>query len=71
MPIGDSELILNADGSIYHLNLIPEDISDTIILVGDPNRVPLVSRHFDSIDLCNGIAIVEPGDWVRYHKISL
>ena len=51
MPIGDSELILNADGSIYHLNLIPEDISDTIILVGDPNRVPLVSRHFDSIDL--------------------
>ena len=33
MPIGESELILNADGSIYHLNLLPEDIAETVIVV--------------------------------------
>jgi uridine phosphorylase len=50
MPIPDSELILNRDGSIYHLNLLPDHISDTIITVGDPDRVALVSQHFDSIE---------------------
>ena len=45
-----SELILNPDGSIYHINLKPEQIADTIILVGDPNRVPRVSAHFDNIE---------------------
>lgn len=45
-----SELILNPDGSIYHLNLRPEQISDTIIFVGDQNRVPKVAKHFDTID---------------------
>src|SRR3989338_9434309 len=49
--IRESELILNSDGSIYHLNLLPEDIADTIILVGDPNRVKQVSRYFDRIDI--------------------
>lgn len=49
--IAPSELILNADGSIYHLNLRPDDIADTIIIVGDPNRVTQVSRHFDGIDI--------------------
>ncbi len=44
-----SELILNPDGSIYHLNLLPEDIADTIFFVGDPSRVKQVSRHFDRI----------------------
>lgn len=51
MAFRDSELILNADGGIYHLNLLPEDIATTIILVGDPDRVPLVSQHFDQIEL--------------------
>ncbi|MCR5886359.1 nucleoside phosphorylase [Hymenobacter sp. J193] len=50
MPIPESELILNRDGSVYHLNLVPDHISDTIITVGDPERVPLVSQHFDSIE---------------------
>jgi uridine phosphorylase len=50
MAIPDSELILNKDGSIYHLNLLPDHISDTIITVGDPDRVPSVSQHFDSIE---------------------
>lgn len=50
MPIKSSELILNPNGSIYHLNLLPENISNTIILVGDPDRVSRVSKHFDKID---------------------
>ena len=50
MPIKESELILNPDGSVYHLNLKPENVSNTIILVGDQNRVEKVSKHFDSIE---------------------
>lgn len=50
MPIKESELILNPDGSIYHLNLKPENIADTVIFVGDQNRVEKVTKHFDSID---------------------
>ena len=50
MPIKESELILNPDGSVYHLNLKPENISDTIILVGDQDRVAKVSRYFDSLE---------------------
>jgi uridine phosphorylase len=46
----ESELILNKDGSIYHLRLLPEHLSDTIITVGDPGRVHRVSQHFDDID---------------------
>lgn len=51
MPFGPSELILNADGSIYHLHLLPEDLADTIITVGDPARVAKVSSYFDTIDV--------------------
>jgi uridine phosphorylase len=51
MRIPESELILNLDGSIYHLNLLPEDIADLIIVVGDPDRVQMVSRYFDHIEL--------------------
>ncbi|WP_242206565.1 nucleoside phosphorylase [Aestuariivivens insulae] len=50
MSIKNSELILNPDGSIYHLNLKPEHIAETIILVGDQDRVEKVSKHFDSIE---------------------
>ena len=50
MPIKESELILNPDGSIYHLNLKPENIANTIIFVGDPYRVEKVTKHFDIID---------------------
>lgn len=48
--IESSELILNPDGSIFHLHLKPEQLSDTIILVGDPGRVDAVSSLFDSIE---------------------
>lgn len=53
-PIPESELILNPDGSVYHLNLLPEDIADTIIFVGDQDRVPEVSKHFDMIEIRKG-----------------
>ncbi len=54
MALSPSELILNADGSIYHLNLLPKDIAQTIITVGDPERVAQVSKHFDSIEIRKG-----------------
>lgn len=43
-----SELIINDDGSIFHLHLRPEQLADTVILVGDPGRVALVAEHFDT-----------------------
>jgi uridine phosphorylase len=46
-----SELILNGDGSIFHLKLFPQDIADTVILVGDPGRVQMVSAFFDDVEL--------------------
>ena len=50
MPIKESELILNPDGSIYHLNLRPEHISNDLIFVGDQDRVDQITQHFDSIE---------------------
>lgn len=49
--IESSELILNKDGSIYHLHLSPGEVAKNIILVGDPGRVSLVSSYFDKIEL--------------------
>ena len=49
--IAESELILNPDGSVYHLNLKPEHIATNIIFVGDQDRVPKVAAHFDSIEI--------------------
>jgi uridine phosphorylase len=48
--IQSSELILNPDGSVYHLNLKPENIAHNIIFVGDQNRVEKITQHFDSIE---------------------
>lgn len=48
--IQSSELILNEDGSIFHLHLKPDDIADTIILVGDPSRVNLIATYFDTVE---------------------
>lgn len=52
--IAQSDLIINSDASIYHLNLFPEDVGDIIITVGDQDRVAEVSKHFDSIDIKKG-----------------
>ncbi|MBW3467837.1 nucleoside phosphorylase [Arthrospiribacter ruber] len=48
--IPESELIINPDGSIYHLNLKPEHLASTVITVGDPDRVEKVSKYFDEIE---------------------
>jgi uridine phosphorylase len=50
MLIKESELILNPDGSVYHLNLKPENVAKTIIFVGDQDRVEKVTQYFDSIE---------------------
>ena len=49
--IGASELIINSDGSVFHLHLKPEELADTVILVGDPGRVELVSSFFDRVEV--------------------
>jgi uridine phosphorylase len=50
MAIQQSELILNPDGSVYHLNLKPEHIAHDIIFVGDQDRVEKITKHFDSVE---------------------
>ena len=47
MRIAESELIINSDGSVFHLHLKPEELADTVILVGDPGRVDMVSEFFE------------------------
>lgn len=54
MKIAESDLIINPDGSIYHLNLLPGDVADHVITVGDPDRVGEVSKYFDKIELKKG-----------------
>jgi len=49
--IPESEIVLNEDGSVYHLNLLPSEVADNVILVGDPDRVKEVSKHFDRVDI--------------------
>ncbi len=45
----DSELILNPNGSIYHLNLLPNQIAKNVIVVGDPERVAIIAKHFETV----------------------
>ncbi|MFY8005109.1 MAG: nucleoside phosphorylase [Chitinophagaceae bacterium] len=49
--IAESELIINSRGAVYHIDLTPDELADTIITVGDPDRVAAVSKHFDSIEV--------------------
>ncbi|MDB5206184.1 MAG: phosphorylase [Flavisolibacter sp.] len=49
-PIAESELIINARGAIYHLDVRPEEMAQTIITVGDPDRVEGVSKYFDEVE---------------------
>ena len=52
-PIADSELIINSDGSVFHLHIKPGQLADKVILVGDPGRVAVVKSFFDSIECEN------------------
>lgn len=45
--IPESELIINADGSAFHIHILPEDLADNVILVGDPGRVEMIASHLD------------------------
>ena len=46
-----SELLINSDGSVFHLHIKPEQLADKVILVGDPSRVSLVASHFENIEM--------------------
>ncbi len=50
-PILASELIVNGDGTVFHLHLLPEELADTVILVGDPGRVELIAAQFDRVEV--------------------
>ena len=49
--IEDSELIINADGSAFHLHLKPGEVADTVLLVGDPGRVDMIASYFDNTEV--------------------
>lgn len=51
MSLKSSEFIQNADGSVYHLRLLPEQLAETVITVGDPERVAAVTKYFDNIEV--------------------
>ncbi|NNJ89432.1 MAG: nucleoside phosphorylase [Eudoraea sp.] len=72
MHLGPSELILNEEGRIYHLNLLPEELSDLIILVGDPQRVSRVSQHFDSLEIAqHKREFITHTGWLKNKRISV
>ena len=50
-PIPASQLVLNAEGAVYHLNLHPDQLADNVIMVGDPGRIEMVASHFDKIEV--------------------
>ncbi|MCD6044947.1 MAG: phosphorylase [Gammaproteobacteria bacterium] len=72
MYISEADLILTADGRIYHLNSLPEELAPTVILVGDPNRVEKVSKHFDKIEVRqqNREMITHSG-WIGKHHLTV
>ena len=54
-----SELIINEDGSVFHLHVKPEQLADKVILVGDPGRVALVASHFENKEFDDGLLCME------------
>ncbi len=70
--IKESELIVNNDGTIFHLHLKPDQISDKIILVGDPARVDLVASNFDKLDLkVSNREFVTKTGWLNGERLSV
>ncbi len=65
-------LLTQSNGSIYHLALLPDELASTVILVGDPGRVPLVSRHFDRITTRKSHReFVTHTGWYQGHRLSV
>ena len=50
LPLEESELVINEDGSIFHLHLLPHQLAQTVLVVGDQGRVEQISKNFDSIE---------------------
>lgn len=71
-PIAESELVINKDGSIYHLHLHPEQIAETILIVGDQGRVQEISKHFDRVEyrVANREFLTHTG-YLGSHRISV
>jgi uridine phosphorylase len=70
--IEESELIINKDGSVFHLHLKPGEIADTIILVGDPGRVKTVASFFDEVDLeRKNREFVSVTGWFKGKRVSV
>ncbi len=68
----NSQLIVNDKGAIYHLNLRPQDIADTVIIVGDPGRVSMISAYFDRIDFQGqNREIVTHTGWIGNKHLSV
>jgi uridine phosphorylase len=70
--IKPSELIINPDGSIFHLHLKPGQIADTVIMVGDPARVDMVTAHFDEIELrVQNREFITVTGWYKGRRLSV
>jgi len=70
--IAESELIINKRGGVYHLDIRPEEIAETIILVGDPGRVEKVSKHFDKIEhRCSHREFITHTGYIGSKRISV
>jgi len=70
--IQESELIINNRGAVYHLDLRPDEIAPTVILVGDPDRVKLISRHFNKIETtAQHREFITHTGWIGNKRISV
>ena len=70
--IGASEMIINERGAIYHLNVRPEELAETIITVGDPDRVAEVSKYFDRVEhVCSHREFITHTGYVGQKRISV
>ena len=72
MKIAPSELIINNRGAVYHLDLRPEELAETVILVGDPDRVEKVSKYFDKIEhKCRHREFITHTGFIGHKRLSV
>src|SRR2546423_11619270 len=70
--IEESELIINSRGAIYHLNVTPEELANTVITVGDPDRVKAISKYFDSVEcICEHREFITHTGYMGKKRISV
>ena len=72
MRIPESELIINADGSAFHLHIKPEQLADNVILVGDPGRVDMIAKYLQDIECRNASReFVSVTGWYNSKRITV